>query len=137
MSDSPVIESSPSPEAQLKAFNQQLLHLQTQLAAESAQPADLADPIDIVGSVTQLRTHFLNQVLPLSAALPTQTPAFTEMNRHLRLLSVDTSFLQAAKQPATRQQRLSQIQGRLQQLLGFTQALLTNAAQSNDQTTES
>ena len=48
----------------------------------------------------------------------------TEIHRHMRLLTVEISFAQAANHSDTRQQRLGQIKQRLEQLQGFTQVLL-------------
>lgn len=48
----------------------------------------------------------------------------TEINKHLRLLGMDLTFLQAAKQPTTAQQRQAQIRDRIQTLLTFCQNTL-------------
>lgn len=48
----------------------------------------------------------------------------TEINKHLRLLGMDLTFLQAAKQPTTAQQRQAQIRDRIQTLLAFCQNIL-------------
>ena len=50
--------------------------------------------------------------------------ATTEIHRHMRLLSVEISFVQLAQQGPIRQQRIRQIEQRLEQLQGFTQVLL-------------
>ncbi|MEO1592967.1 MAG: hypothetical protein AAFU71_16975, partial [Cyanobacteria bacterium J06632_22] len=86
---SPPVEAGPLSTA--TAFEQRLQQVQ----------ADLAQEQPIAGTVAQLQADFRSQLLPLAPALPAQTPIFTEMNRHLRLLSVDVTFLQAARQPAT------------------------------------
>lgn len=78
----------------------------------------------------QLQTFFSQDLWPLIR--PLELPqhqsqwnsAITEMHRHMRLLSVEISFVQAARQGNTRQQRLAQIEQRLEELQGFTQALL-------------
>ena len=51
----------------------------------------------------------------------------TEINKYLRLLGMDLTFLQAAKQPATVQQRQAQIRDRIQTLLTFCQNVLNSA----------
>ena len=51
--------------------------------------------------------------------------ATTEIHRHMRLLAVEVSFIQAARQGHTRQQRLGQIEHRLEQLQGFAQVMVT------------
>lgn len=47
-----------------------------------------------------------------------------EINKQLRLLSTDLMFLQAAKQPQTRQQRQQQISERLHLLKQYCEAVL-------------
>ncbi|MBT9316174.1 heterocyst frequency control protein PatD [Leptothoe spongobia] len=49
--------------------------------------------------------------------------ATTEIHRHMRLLAIEISFAQASRHGNTRQQRLAQIEQRLDQLQGFTQVL--------------
>ncbi len=73
--------------------------------------------------------HFQAQILPLgeAASLPLQ-PILTEMNRTFRLLAMDIAFLQAARQPLKAQQRQHQLGEKLQQLLGFCEALQQAAA---------
>ncbi|MGF1567685.1 MAG: heterocyst frequency control protein PatD [Nodosilinea sp.] len=70
--------------------------------------------------------HFQTQVLPHLGhpdLLPSGAPILTEMNRTFRLLAMDVAFLQAARQPATAQQRQRQLSQNIQQLLGFCEAL--------------
>ncbi|MGD1950284.1 MAG: heterocyst frequency control protein PatD [Leptolyngbyaceae cyanobacterium] len=50
--------------------------------------------------------------------------AVTELHRHMRLLTVEVSFVRSARNSQTRQQRTVQIEQRLNQLQGFTQALI-------------
>jgi len=94
-------------------FEQQLLQMQRALTEGEVQ----------IRQVAQLQANFRTQLLPLAMVQPAQTAILTEINRHLRLLSVDATFLQAARQPQTRQQRIGRIRERIQQLLGFVQAL--------------
>ncbi|HEY9888107.1 MAG TPA: heterocyst frequency control protein PatD [Candidatus Obscuribacterales bacterium] len=76
---------------------------------------------------------FQQQLLPTLAM--TTTPDVlvtyqTEINRALRLLGIDVSFLQAAHNPTTRHQRQAQMRQRLDTLLDFSrglQAALTEA----------
>lgn len=67
--------------------------------------------------------HFQHQILPLGDSYPTAQPAITEMNRTFRLLGMDVAFLQAARQSITAQQRQGQMLEKLEQLLGFCDAL--------------
>ena len=48
----------------------------------------------------------------------------TEIDKQLRLLAIDMTFLQAALKPATAQTRLAQISSRLHTLNGYCQAIL-------------
>ncbi|NET31129.1 MAG: heterocyst frequency control protein PatD [Cyanothece sp. SIO1E1] len=48
----------------------------------------------------------------------------TEMNKQLRLLSMDVTFLQAARQSITAQQRQAHMKDRISLLLGYCEALL-------------
>ncbi|HSM80742.1 MAG TPA: heterocyst frequency control protein PatD [Nodosilinea sp.] len=67
--------------------------------------------------------HFQHQVMPLAEPYPSGQPMLTEMNRTLRLLAMDVTFLLAARQPTTAQQRQRQMGDKLTQLLGFCEAL--------------
>lgn len=49
---------------------------------------------------------------------------YTEINKQLRLLSVDVMFLQASRQSATSQQRQRQMGDRVERLLQYCEALL-------------
>ncbi|MEO0759171.1 MAG: heterocyst frequency control protein PatD [Cyanobacteria bacterium J06648_16] len=103
----------------IQSFEQQLAALQTILGNGQESAA-------IATAVTALQTTFRQLLLPLAPNHPDQTPIFTEMNRHLRLLAVDATFLRTARQAATQQQRQAQIDNRLQQLAGFAEALRTS-----------
>lgn len=48
----------------------------------------------------------------------------TEIDRLMRLLQMDIMFLQAARNPATVQQRLSATRDRIKNLIGFAEAIL-------------
>ncbi len=54
---------------------------------------------------------------------PNLVPHQTEISRTLRLIGIDISFLQAARQPQTRQQRQHHLRDRLQRLRQHTEAL--------------
>ena len=78
-----------------------------------------------------LQTFFRQNLWPLATQLELPQhqaqwlSATTEIQRHMRLLTVEISFAQAARQGPTRQQRLGQIEHRLEQLQGFTQVMLS------------
>ncbi|MBE9066733.1 heterocyst frequency control protein PatD [Leptolyngbya cf. ectocarpi LEGE 11479] len=55
---------------------------------------------------------------------PQWRSATTEIHRHMRLLGVEVSFARSARQGPLRQQRLEQIEQRLEQLQGFTNVLI-------------
>lgn len=67
---------------------------------------------------------FQHQILPLGELQPAVQPVITEMNRSLRLLAMDVAFLQAARQSITAQQRQGQMIEKLDQLLGFCEAIM-------------
>lgn len=48
----------------------------------------------------------------------------TEINKQLRLLEIDITFLQAARQPGTATSRQTQILQRVQNLLGYCDGIL-------------
>lgn len=59
-----------------------------------------------------------------SPSEPQWRSATTEIHRHMRLLGVEVSFAGSARQGHLRQQRLEQIEQRLDQLQGFTNVLI-------------
>ncbi len=74
--------------------------------------------------------HFFEQTLwpqmtQLGSPQPHWRSATTEIHRHMRLLSLEISFFQSARQNQTHRQRLEQVEQRLQQLQGFTHVLIT------------
>ncbi|MEM7795650.1 MAG: heterocyst frequency control protein PatD [Cyanobacteria bacterium P01_C01_bin.118] len=85
----------------------------------------------MVQQAQHLQTFFNQDLWPLISQLELSQhqsqwhAAITEMHRHMRLLSLEISFAKAARQGDTQQQRLAQIEQRLQELRGFTQALLS------------
>ncbi|NJL46674.1 MAG: heterocyst frequency control protein PatD [Leptolyngbyaceae cyanobacterium SM2_5_2] len=102
----------------IQALKDYLSRLQT--LCQQANPSGLAlqEPFLLA------QQHFQSQILPLGEeSSPALQPILTEMNRTLRLLAMDVAFLQAARQPLKAQQRQQQMGERLQQLLGFCEAL--------------
>jgi hypothetical protein len=67
---------------------------------------------------------FQQQIMALGEPYPPVQPVLTEMNRTFRLLAMDVAFLQAARQAITAQQRQRQMIDKLEQLLGFCEALI-------------
>lgn len=78
-----------------------------------------------------LQTFFRQDLWPLATQLELPKhqaqwlSATTEIQRHMRLLTVEVSFAQTARHGPTRQQRLGQIEDRLDQLQGFTQVMIS------------
>ena len=83
--------------------------------------------------VSSLHQHFLavqqlyqQQLLPTLIASPSSTSFITyqtEINRTFRLLGIDVTFLQTAKDAMVVQKRQVKIQQRLQTLLDFSRGL--------------
>lgn len=73
-----------------------------------------------------LQQLYQQQLLPTLSALPTADAIVsfqTEINRALRLLGMDVSFVQSAKNSQTLQKRQAQMQQRISTLLEFAQGL--------------
>lgn len=81
--------------------------------------------------VAKLQDYFRDQILVfdltgLDPKAEQQIQAFhVEINKQLKLLSLDVTFLQSAKQPSTVEQRLNQASDRLTLLLRYCDALLS------------
>ena len=104
-------------------------------AKQLAQFQGSLDQPDILEPGKELQ-QFFNQTLwpnisqlELSQNQPQWRSAITEIHRHMRLLAVEVNFVQSARQSQTYQQRLNQINHRLEQLQGFTQVLMTLCAE--------
>ncbi|MBD2099278.1 heterocyst frequency control protein PatD [Leptolyngbya sp. FACHB-261] len=106
------------------AFQERLDQLQTLVGKANPAPAQLLQVF------LEAQQFFQVQVLGLDAeVLPLETEqqlrAYqTEIQRELRLLGTDLSFLQAARKPETVQQRQGQIQQRLATLSRYCKAIL-------------
>ncbi|MBF2029928.1 MAG: heterocyst frequency control protein PatD [Oscillatoriales cyanobacterium C42_A2020_001] len=91
---------------------------------------DTVDRGVLRGVVAKLQDYFHDQILVLDLTelepkLEQQVQAFqVEINKQLKLLSMDATFLQAAKQASTVEQRLNQAGDRLTLLLRYCEALL-------------
>ncbi|HEY9849709.1 MAG TPA: heterocyst frequency control protein PatD [Leptolyngbyaceae cyanobacterium] len=100
---------------------------------EVLQQRSVEEPVDSVklqNIFARVRQIFQSEIASLSGDdldPPTASRMqsyLTEINKQLRLLEVDFTFLQAARQPATVKTRLAQINTRLQTLIGYSQAVL-------------
>lgn len=74
---------------------------------------------------TQFQQDLLGRAMELSLPATVQS-AQTEINRLLRLLGTDLTFLRSAKQAETQAKRLQQVRDRLTRLLEFCDGLLTD-----------
>ncbi|MFE4107378.1 heterocyst frequency control protein PatD [Almyronema epifaneia] len=116
---------SPDSQQMLSRFQAERQQLEAQVT--QANP----DTQQLQVNFLKLQQRFQQQILPLrdnslSVAAQTQLQAYqTEMNRLMRLLAVDISFLQTVRQSIKQQQRQAQIQQRLGSLGQFCEALLT------------
>lgn len=92
--------------------------------------AQREDSVTIKADVSALQAFFQTHIwiLNLDELDPTlahQVQSFNvEIDKQLRLLSMDGMFLQAAKQASTREQRLNQMGDRLTLLLRYCHGLL-------------
>jgi hypothetical protein len=105
-------------------FSQALEQLQ-----QTAAPTNL-DRIPLHQRFEQVQQLFHQQILCLDtdelapADIPRVQSYLTEINKQMRLLGMDITFLQAARQSATKEERLVQIGSRIQTLIGYCQAVL-------------
>ncbi len=104
-------------------FHQALIRLQG-VAGETEPNRSV-----LLGEAEALQQLFHEQILSLSPEdLPPELMASfqsfqTETHKQLRLLAADLNFWQAARQPGTIAQRLSQVRTRLQTLIAYSQTL--------------
>lgn len=103
--------------ASFERLRQQVAGLQQQI--QQANP----EPTAVRSQFLALQQQFQQEVMALDLADEPQAaqilPQQIEINKQMRLLGVDVSFLQAARQSHTAQQRQSQILQRLQQILAY------------------
>ena len=104
--------------------------LQQQVTEVSQAIDDNEHAANLKASVADLQTFFQTHVwmldlVPLNPASAHQIRSFNvEIDKQLRLLSMDAMFLQAAKQPTTIDQRLNQMRDRVTLLLQYCNGLL-------------
>jgi hypothetical protein len=105
-------------------FSERIQHLYSQARASNLDLASFRQ------QVAGLQQFFRQQILPLSEEDIEETYASrvrsirTEMNKQMRLLEMDVTFLRSAKQTATTQARLLAICDRLQTLIQYSQVIL-------------
>ncbi len=103
--------------ARFERLRQQVAGLQHQM--QQANP----EPMAVRSQFLTLQQQFQQEVMALDLADEPEAaqilPQQIEINKQMRLLGVDISFLQAARQAHTAQQRQAQILQRLQQILAY------------------
>lgn len=117
--------SAPAPRNQpeselLQSFIENLKALQTSAATANVDGRSLQQQF------LEAQQLYQQQLLPTLVESPAAASLMTyqtEINRALRLLGMDVTFLQSAKNPMTQQKRQAQMQQRLQTLLEFSQGL--------------
>lgn len=106
-------------------FSQLLNQLQQLMAQENL------DLEKILAMKKEVQQFFEIQIMSLDNLELDQSIAFqiksylTEMHKELRLLYVDLIFLQASRNPQTRQTRLATIKDRLKTLIGYCGNILS------------
>ena len=110
---------------------QQYEELQQRLAqADSC----IDDSTALKAAIAQVQHWFQQQILTLNLDELPDTEAQrvrsiqVEINKQLRLVSVDVLFLQTSKQPATAKQRQQQVHDRLTMLMRYCEAILQKDA---------
>ena len=104
--------------------------LQQQVTEVSQAIAESEHSADLRASVTNLQAFFQTYIRvldldELDPAVAHKVQSFNvEIDKQLRLLSMDVMFLQAAKQPSTAEQRLNHMRDRLTLLLRYCDGLL-------------
>ncbi|MGA9380176.1 MAG: heterocyst frequency control protein PatD [Phormidium sp.] len=98
---------------------------------ENQQPAAISsNKLNLKADFAQLQAVFTAEIANLSCdeldpALASRLQSYlTEINKQLQLLGIDVTFLQASRQPATTQTKITQIRTRLQTLTNYCQAIL-------------
>lgn len=109
---------------QYLVFSEQIQQVHSQAATSNLDLPTLR------ASVVNLQQFFRQQILPLKEEEIEDSYASrvrsirTEMNKQIRLLEMDVTFLRGAKQSATVQTRLLAICDRLQTLIQYCQVML-------------
>lgn len=104
--------------------------LRETLGEMQASAASNPEPITLQTQFKTAQSQFQQGILAPSAdmLLPsTVQSAQTEVNRLMRLLGTDLTFLRSAKQADTQAKRLEQVSDRLTRLLEFCDGLLSDS----------
>jgi len=104
--------------------------LRETLGEMQTSAASNPEPTTLQAQFKTAQSQFQQEILVPSAdlALPsTVQSAQTEVNRLMRLLGTDLTFLRSAKQADTQAKRLEQVSDRLTRLLEFCDGLLSES----------
>jgi hypothetical protein len=104
----------------LAAFIEALQGLQEQATQSNIDGRSLQQQFLVAQQLYQQQLLPSLVETPAAATLVTYQ---TEINRALRLLGMDVTFLQSAQNPMTQQKRQAQMQQRLKTLLEFSEGL--------------
>ena len=121
-----------------KSHQKKLNQWQDLLLDLRSQVKNSSEALTIKSSKGQeLQKFFKKEILPLNndlieVSFQSVWQSFqTESYRSLRLLNTDIIFLTSSKSVATRQKRLSQIEARLEKMIGYCQSLLSSNSESS------
>lgn len=113
---------------QYRSFQASLKEIQEMIAQFNPQ-SELNQTV-LLAALSQVQDFFKQEILPLDLdELPRERISLfqsyrTEMHKQMNLLATDVMFFQTARQPTTKQQRLTQIMHRLGSLIGHCDVLL-------------
>lgn len=121
-----------------KSHQKKLNQWQDLLLDLRSQVKNSSEALTIKSSKGQeLQNFFKKEILPLNndlieVSFQSVWQSFqTESYRSLRLLNTDIIFLTSSKSVATRQKRLSQIEARLEKMIGYCQSFLSSNSESS------
>ncbi len=98
----------------------------------------IAKDIDMIAIKTaygQIEAIFQDQIVGVSldelncSAIPLVRSAQTEVYKNLRLLGTELLFLTSSRQARTAQQRLEKIRGKVKELIGYCQGIMSQLVQ--------
>jgi hypothetical protein len=121
-----------------QSFRDAVEQFQTMVSQTAGSPINLnrTDPkqntvsTELHSALIELQKDFQGEICALNLDDLSDSEAhrarsiWVEIDKQLRLLGMDISFVQAARQPETLQKRLAQMQERLKMLMSYCEALL-------------
>ncbi|MGK7878645.1 MAG: heterocyst frequency control protein PatD [Crocosphaera sp.] len=106
-----------------------LVKLQTLVIAEDTERNEIKTTYE------QVQTIFEQQILSVSLdeldcnAIPLLRSAQTEIYKNLRLLGTELLFLTSSRRKETSKKRLEKVQGKVRELIGYSQAIIDQLQQ--------